>query len=561
MSDKFEYVITLESSNDLDSFYQDMETPGGTLYIPDRAIPVHRRRPISRNTHYLLTEEEAQLIRNDSRVVGVDRVDIILNSIVPMWTQTANFSKNTSNTNSHKNWGLLRVYEGSQRSGWGSDGASPDQTETIQVNGSGKNVDVVIIDGHINPNHPEYAVNEDGTGGSRVNQLDWFTLNSTVTGIDDDAQTLLSGSYSYTPYDGAGEEDNNHGAHVAGTVAGNTQGWARDANIYNINPYSTNPNSITALIMWDYIRAFHRTKSINPATNKRNPTICNGSYGSTIRFPNVSSASRPYNTGPITVATYNGVTVSNGGGLSSAQLTASGIYNVSAVANVPYWYASVVADIQQAIDDGIVVVGSAGNDSFYIDAVNSSGWTNNTFQATFEGINYLWYSHRGSSPGAATNVICVGAVGQTQTELKATYSNTGPRIDIYAPGNFIMSSLNSAVSFGGTTDPRNASYVIGKISGTSMASPQVCGVLACLLETYPDWTQDEILEYLQSKAKSNQLTDTGGGTADTTALQGAGNRYLFFFPERASSGAVFPKVNYSLRPVSGAVYPRRRIKF
>jgi len=35
-----EYIITLHSHDALDQFYDDMETPGGSLYIPDRAVPV-----------------------------------------------------------------------------------------------------------------------------------------------------------------------------------------------------------------------------------------------------------------------------------------------------------------------------------------------------------------------------------------------------------------------------------------------------------------------------------------------------------------------------------------
>ena len=70
--------------------------------------------------------------------------------------------------------------------------------------------------------------------------------------------------------------------HVAGTVAGNTQGWARHANIYNLNPYSTGntQNSSYYGQKYDYIRAFHKFKPINPATGVKNPTIVNGSFGS-----------------------------------------------------------------------------------------------------------------------------------------------------------------------------------------------------------------------------------------------------------------------------------------
>jgi subtilisin family serine protease len=358
----------------------------------------------------------------------------------------------------------------------------------------------------------------------------------------------------YTPYTGSTvlTDDNNHGAHVAGTVAGNSQGWARDATIYNINPYPSNPNGdFDTLIMWDYIRAFHRTKSINPATGKRNPTICNCSYGSGIQFPNTSG----YTSGSVTRATYRGTVIENGGAaLTSQQLTDAGIYNESGTVVVPFWSAAIEADIEDAIADGIVIVGSAGNDSFLIDRVGGTDYNNN-FRATYFSINYTWYYHRGSAPASASNVICVGAVDDTVSETKATFSNCGPRVDVYAPGRYIMSSLNS----GTVNDVRNNTYKVSKYSGTSMASPQVCGVLACLLETYPNLTQQEALDWLRAYSQLNQITDTEGSTDDLTSLQGSDNRFLYARKERQESGAAFPKLDYKLRPTSGTVYPRTRI--
>ena len=44
MSDLKEYVVTCRSRDDLDQLYDDMETPGGNLNIPDRAGDlVHRQ--------------------------------------------------------------------------------------------------------------------------------------------------------------------------------------------------------------------------------------------------------------------------------------------------------------------------------------------------------------------------------------------------------------------------------------------------------------------------------------------------------------------------------------
>lgn len=541
MSDLKEYVVTVNEFSDLDDLYNDMETEGGDLYIPGRRVECSLRRPNSRNTHYMLTDSEAETLKNDPRVLSVELHPNLREMVVRrLWVQTeTTWNKSSSNTSTHKNWGLLRCVEGIQRSNWGSNGTTS-QTGTIQVNAEGKNVDVVIVDGMIDPSHPEFAVNIDGSGGSRLIQYNWFQ-HDVGNG---------TGTYVYTPYSGtAAEDDNNHGAHVAGTVAGNTQGWARKANIYNINPYGTDVNTVDAFLLIDYIRAFHNSKPINPATGRRNPTICNHSWGYGYNPVAISS---------ITSVRYRGVTYN--GPFSAAQLNAYGIFTatVSSVvrAFAPARVAALDADMQDAIDDGIIMVGAASNDYMKIDVDGGVDYNNYWVASIFQ-----YPYHQGSSPGAASNTICVGAVGSLVSERKASFSNCGPRVDIYAPGANIMSSLNAITTdWAGTDDPRNSSYKIGKAQGTSMASPQVCGVLACALEIYPNMTQLSARQYLENYAKSNQIDDTGGGYTDYTSLQGSANRYLFYYKERKDSGNTWPKVNYSLRTASKAVFPRTRIR-
>jgi subtilisin family serine protease len=156
----------------------------------------------------------------------------------------------------------------------------------------------------------------------------------------------------------------------------------------------------------------------------------------------------------------------------------------------------------------------------------------------------------------------VGSIGTTLQEYKSTFSNSGPRVDIWAPGSEIQSSVNSATSYGGNPDPRNNTFYLAKISGTSMASPQVCGVLACALETYPWMDQFDAREYLFNYTKSNQVGNTGGGFTDQTSLQGANDRYLFKFNERPESGQLYPKKNYWLRDRNyySKIWPRPKVR-
>lgn len=541
MADLKEYVVTLHSHQSLDDFYTDMEDEGGTVYIPNRRVEVSNRRPNSRNTHYYLSDLEAEQLRNDPRVLAVELLPEQLGLTVrPAYEQTSsNWDKSTSNNSAYKNWGLLRVVEGAQRANWGSNGTAS-QTGTILINSAGRNVDIVVVDGHFNPNHPEFAVAADGSGGSRVNQYNWFQHNPTVTGGS-------VGTYVYTPYvDGSSvsrTDDNDHGAHVAGIVAGNTQGWARAANLYNINPYSTNPNVFNALYIFDYIRAFHNAKQTNLQLGRKNPTIINNSWGYFYEIP-ISG---------IQSVNYRGNVVLSGGNLSSANLAAYGIINDGVTAVIPARYYALDADVEDAIQDGIIVVGAAGNNSMKMDISGGLDY-DNYFVYSSSNIYY----HEGTSPGTSPGSITVGAVSTLINETKASYSNCGPRVDIYAPGSYIMSSINRTDQ--GVVDPRNSGYNIQKFSGTSMASPQVAGVLACMLEIYPNMTQQQAIQYVLGYAKTSQITDTAGSYTDFSSLQGSANKYLFYSRERALSGTTWPKSNFFVRPTTGVLYPRYKTK-
>lgn len=541
-----EYIVTLKNKEDLESFYEDMETPGGDLYIPNREVACSSRREISRNTHYMLTKEEARLLRGDSRVLFVDVPPRDQGMRVRrLFTQTASgWDKSSFNSATFKNWGILRCSEGQQRPNWGSNGVVS-QSGTVVTDLEGRNVDVVIVDGMIDPSHPEFAANNDGTGGSRVVQYNWFQHNTTVTGN-------APGNYVYAPYTGtAAEDDNNHGAHVAGTVAGNTQGWARKSNIYNINPYSTDvANNLNELYLIDYIRAFHNSKPINPLTGRRNPTICNHSWGYSYTL-SVASIIGLYYRGQYV----NNFTTNDLPNYGVRVATVQGV--LSAIA--PARYPALDQDMIDAMNDGIIMVGAAANDYTKIDVPDGADYDN--FFVYQAGVtNYGVYYHEGSSPGACPGVICVGAVGSTVDESKALFSNCGPRVDIYAPGQNIISSFNSSASYGGTVDPRNGSYVIGKISGTSMASPQVCGVLTCALERYPNMNQITARQYINKQSKLGQMTDTNGSYTDYTSLQGSANVYLAYRRERQDSGRMYPPSNHFVRPTRSMVFPRTKIR-
>lgn len=545
-----EYVVSAEKWEDVESLYDDLTEKRGTDYVPEREVEVAQLRPISRNTHFYLSDEEAEILKNDPRVLAVE-VPPSQNpniKILPCFTQTSSlWDKSTAITSEHKNWGLARVCNGIQTTNWGSDGTTA-ITQTITVKSEGENVDVVIVDGHF-IDHPEFRTNSDGTGTTRVQAYNWFSLNPYVTGG-------VAGNYTYTY---AASAENIHGTHVAGTACGITQGWARKSNIYNIYPY--NDTVVSNSLLFDYIRQFHKNKPVNSVTKRKNPTICNNSWGSyysaslsvitSINVRGVSTA--------VTSATANATLTSKGlkGRLTVETFSGSGVFvTYAAFGNR---VAAIDLDIADAIADGVIVVGAAGN---YDETIARPGEADYNNYITVSGSADPIYYMRGSSPSSTLGVITVGAVDTTKVEQKASYSSAGSRIDVFAPGTNILSSIPSGFWYTGepfAADPNNSSYRIAKQNGTSMASPQVTGVLACALQLYPTMNQDMALKYITSYAGQNQLATAGGLVTDyaiTNGLRTAPNRYLKFVNERKDTGAVFPKRSSWFRKTSGFVYPR-----
>jgi subtilisin family serine protease len=227
----------------------------------------------------------------------------------------------------------------------------------------------------------------------------------------------------------------------------------------------------------------------------------------------------------------------------------------------PARVAALDADVIDAIADGLIVIGSSGNSYWNCATTNSVDYNNAIYSTSAGSI----YHSKGMSPGASGNSICVGSVGTFLAENKSNFSNYGSRVDVYAPGRFITSSVydtTAATEFGITlaNDPRNSNYKIGSISGTSMATPQVTGVLSCLLENFPSLTQSECLTYLVNNSTLNRITSTGGNAGDYLSLgDSSNNRHLFYKKERGLTGYVAINTVKN-RSNTGNLYPRTKIR-
>lgn len=496
-----EYIITVKDPTVWDTGLWDELTKDGLgdNFIPTREVEVLNERPFNEwCAHFNLTDEEAELIRQDPRIEHIELQADLKDGVEKgfVGTRPGLYDKSGATSANMKNWGLLR----------GISNANP-FASSLSVNGNytynldGTGVDIVVIDSGVEPGHPEFAVNADGTGGSRVVDFNWASLG--VPGVPTSSSI---GGY-------LGDSDG-HGSHCAGIAAGNTHGWAPGAQIYSIRIFSGSSvrtgqflGAISSDICFDVVRAFHLRKI---AEGNTRPTICTNSWGY-----------RSSGYGSMTYTVYRGTQ-----------------YNInnrnSAYGQVNFFHPYVVnyldVSANNAAAAGVILVGAAGNYYHKIDVPGGLDYDNYYRYSTFENVYY----HRGMSPTRASSFINVGAIDNTATEQKASYSETGPGVHVYAAGSSVMSALSNR--YGSISDPRNSSYRVGKISGTSMACPQVTGMLACALQARPTMTPAQAKQFVIDHSIKNTLVE-GASTAytSTTYLQGGNNRILktpFTSPDR-----------------------------
>lgn len=100
-----------------------------------------------------------------------------------------------------------------------------------------------------------------------------------------------------------------------------------------------------------------------------------------------------------------------------------------------------------------------------------------------------------SSPARVPAAITVGATDRTDT--KASWSNYGKCLDIFAPGVSITSAWNTSNTATNT------------ISGTSMATPHVAGVAALYVGSHPGDTPQQVRDALVANGTSGVVRSAG----------------------------------------------------
>ncbi|OJD33738.1 peptidase s8 s53 subtilisin kexin sedolisin protein [Diplodia corticola] len=283
-----------------------------------------------------LTQEEADFLNAKSEVLVVEPV-------VPIYALA---------TRGSAPWGLQRISQTARVSGSAS---ARTYTYTYDDTALGRGVDVYVVDTGIYTSHSEFG------GRARAG----YTVFSSNT------------------------DDNGHGTHCAGTIAGSTVGVASNANLIAVKVLDNlGSGTSTGLISGlDYVASTHNTRK---SASNFIASVASMSLGFQSRSTAVETAVR--------------------------NLAGAGVHTVVAAGN----------SATNACTQSPAALGGTGS----------------------------------------TTVLGIGA--SNINDAVSSFSNTGPCVDVFAPGEGVVSASNAGAN----------SYQ--SLSGTSMATPHVAGLVAYL---------------------------------------------------------------------------------
>lgn len=550
---KKEYIVIMQPGIDISELEIELENDTAannkvdSNIVPDRPVEVADRRfGSSSQTHYYLTFDEARKLRNDPRVLSVE-LNPKLNPYLKISPTAINY-KSAQFTRlgyfdspiGKRNY-ALHTCSISTPANYGVNGVNSNidlGRYPYVLDGTG--VDVVVMDDGILVNHPEFL---DATGNSRVQTIDWYV----AAGYVSDATNTMPADF-YTDV-GSG-----HGTHVAGTIAGKTFGYATNARIYSMRIFGT--NAFGAEKAFDLIKNFHIRKPIDPNTGFRRPTVVNGSWGVTGYYLSSPPSFDPYQGHSLYLGyqlwggTYRGVThglyyaTSSRGVLGSN----SGVYPNGSNNQSTLFAANGYSDAYDAACNDMISVGvihchAAGNNGCKVEA-NTGVDYNNRYGIITNVVGGLpilsnTFYHRPNSPHANAS-INVGSTyylsSDGASEYRASYSHFGTGIDIWAPGTGIVSSFANVSHSFGSQNKSNYEHANGYIdpnfyqandSGTSMASPQVAGIVALFMQMNPGASPGIVKNFLQNRSASSNMYSTGLTNDYTNSSSISGSLPLF----------------------------------
>jgi len=505
----------------------------------------------------------------------------------------------TSAEENRTNWATKRVGVTTNGKSWPNVTGNPAViNDDLSFSLTGKNVDIIIHDSGIMQYHPEF-IDDDGKSRVRDIVLDgpyyidpsYFTSNSyTYTKPDGrigittasahswwENSSNRSGAFSsvgtvsipdnYTVANTLGiggtshTMTSSHGTGCAGLAAGKNFGLAFESNIWNMSAISS-PTSMGIEASYDLMKIFHQNKPTNTATGRKNPTVVNGSWGYFAGFNSATSVSYSFKGSTGTFTGY----ASNSTGVQAMAFGLSGgsVYNRQFATSSRSNSTETAGD--ELVNSGVIYVTSAGNNNQRLGLGLSDPHLNDyltTLNSDDTRAGVPGYNVSGTVPSGHRNYIhpanigyntttdyhpavCVGAmddfIESNYQERKASYSNNGPGVDVWAPADETLSAgmraangnqLGSEINF----SRYNSDFVDRYFNGTSAASPVVAGVVALFLQSKPSATSVDVKDFIRTQA-SQMLPNTEWSNPyptdndaeywrDSFNNRGAANRVIF----------------------------------
>ena len=465
----------------------------------------------------------------------------------------------TSAEENRTNWATKRVGITTNGKSWPNVTGNAAVINTdISYSLTGKNVDLVIQDSGVLQYHPEFI---DDDGKSRVRDIildgpyyidpSYFTSNGHTytkpdgrTGITTTSahswwenSSNRSGAFSsvgtisvpdaYTVANSLGiggtshTMTSSHGTGCAGLSAGKNFGLAFESNIWTISIFA--PANISTEASYDALKIFHQNKP--EIAGRKNPTVVNGSWGYFAGFNSGTTVSYSFKGSTGTFTGY----ASNSTGVQAMAYGLTGGTSYDRQFATSSRSNSIETAGDEMVDAGVIFVTSAGNSNQRLGLGQSDPHLNDylsTLNSADSRTGVPGYNVSGTVPSGHRNYIhpanigyntttdyhpavCVGAmddfIESDYQERKASYSNNGPGVDVWAPADETLSAgmrasngdqLGTEINF----SRYNSNFVDRYFNGTSAASPVVAGVVALFLESKPSATSAEVKDFIRTQA-------------------------------------------------------------
>ena len=606
-----EYVVTVNLLEDWSIVHDYIINENEIDNIPNRKIEcLNEKSSLSRSSIYSMSAEEANILKNHEKVVGVElNPEKYLQHVTPTvvrYKKNVAFNKpRIAQSMTGTTFGESRVTTNGVRSNWSHTFSNNPASQPYQGVGigtttlvnrdisfslSGKNVDCVVLDSGVAAVHPDFL---DGTGKTRVRDIildapyevdpDYFTnigvtYNKVVDGIDvgvgiattsarewwDNASkrsSKFSGistivipteytlEQAFSKNASSNPIGSGHGTACASQIGGNTFGLAFGCNIWNVR-IAMADGVLSPSVALDACTIFHASKKVN--SNDPNPTILNNSWGNGDNCGNTNEQEYDYSYRGSSL-TYTGtgsefVLASNSGPCRTTALitfrhpddwaayagSPGGGFEYSSYTFGTEILASINAAAESAIAEGCIVVAASGNDNMKMCDKNNPDF-NNSYSIYY--INRVGLISKGFSGDHETTKgsIRVGSldvgfepVGERQgtpkySIRKVYYSNNGPMIDVFAPGEATMAAGYADYEDLQREDDTN--YYDTWFAGTSSACPNTVSLLALYLQSNRKANQDAVRYWLWNSGSVKGLIADPYKTEGSTSSDDLTNTY------------------------------------